>query len=116
MEFTFEQIGTLGIFNFKGELTQPYEDNLKLTLMKAIHSIDRAILNFSKVNIIDHKCFQLLRQAYYTSVRLKKPLILIDLDRGYLERLANQTDEDDKGFSSVGGNEYDGVSKEALHS
>lgn len=106
MELTFEQIGEIGIFNFSGELTQEHEDNLKITLMKAIHSIDRAVLNFKKVTRIDRKCLQLLKQAYLTSVRLHNPLILINLQENYLERVSNR----------AGGNEHNGVNKEKVYS
>lgn len=78
MEVTFEQVGRVGIFKFRGDLTGAHEENLKLILMRAIHSIDRAVLNFDKVTWMDLKCLQLVKQAYLTSVRLKNPLILIE--------------------------------------
>jgi hypothetical protein len=46
--------------------------------------MDRAVLNFKKVAWIDPKCLQLIRQAYFTSVRMKKPLILADVPQNYL--------------------------------
>jgi len=51
MEFTFEQVGTIGIFSLRGTLTRDHEDNLKLILMRAIHSIDGAVLNYKKVDL-----------------------------------------------------------------
>jgi len=95
MEFTFEQVGTIGIFSLRGALTRDHEDNLKLILMRAIHSIDRAVLNFKKVTLIDLKCLQLIKQAYFTSVRLKNPLILIDVPQNYLsDMVKNKTDKE----------------------
>lgn len=89
MEYTFEQSGRVGIFTFTGELTSKYEDNLKLLLMKAIHSIDKAVLNFKSVSNIDLKCLQLIRTAYCTSVRLKNPIILTEIPRNHLPQIFN---------------------------
>jgi anti-anti-sigma regulatory factor len=84
MNFSFDQIGNFGIFTFQGDLTAGQEDDLKIILMRAIHSIDRAVLNFKKVPRIDFDCLELLRRAYYTSVRLKNPLILINIPQNLL--------------------------------
>jgi anti-anti-sigma regulatory factor len=89
MEVTFEQVGTVGIFKFRGELTGDHEENLKLILMRAIHSIDRAVLNFKKVTWIDLECLQLVKQAYLTSVRLKNPLILIEVPKSCSSDMVN---------------------------
>ena len=89
MEVTFEQVGTIGIFKFRGKLTGDHEENLKLILMRAIHSIDRAVLNFKKVTWIDLKCLQLVKQAYLTSVRLKNPLILIEVPKSCSSDMVN---------------------------
>jgi hypothetical protein len=64
------------------------------------------VLNFKKVTRIDRKCLQLLKQAYLTSVRLHNPLILINLQENYLERVSNR----------AGGNEHNGVNKEKVYS
>jgi hypothetical protein len=84
VDFKFEQVGRVGIFNLRGELAGDCEDCLKIVLMKAIHSMDRAVLNFRKVAWIDPKCLQLISQAYLTSVRLKNPLILTGVPQNYL--------------------------------
>lgn len=94
MDFTFEQVGRVGIFNLRGKLTRDCEDSLKIVLMKAIHSMDRAVLNFKKVAWIDPKCLQLIRQAYFTSVRMKNPLILTDVPQNYLsDMIKNKYDK-----------------------
>lgn len=93
MNYTFEQVGRVGIFILRGELTGDCEDSLKIVLMKAIHSMDRAVLNFKKIAWIDPKCLQLIRQAYFTSVRLKNPLILTDVPQNYLpDMMKNKND------------------------
>lgn len=84
MDFSFEQVGSVGIFILRGELTSDCEDGLKLVLMKAIHSMDRGVLNFKEVTLIDHKCLQLIKQAYAASVRIKNPLILTEVPQNYL--------------------------------
>ena len=89
MNYTFEQSGRVGIFTFTGELTSKYDDSLKLLLMKAIHSIDRAVLNFKSVSKIDLKCLQLIRTAYCTSVRLKNPIILTEIPKNHLAQIFN---------------------------
>jgi len=94
VDFTFEQVGRVGIFILRGELTGDCEDSLKIVLMKAIHSMDRAVLNFTKVAWIDPKCLQLIRQAYFTSVRMKNPLILTDVPQNYLsDMIKNKKDK-----------------------
>jgi anti-anti-sigma regulatory factor len=84
INFTFEQFSNVGIFNLNGELTSEHEDELKLLLMRAIHSLDRAVLNMKKVSRIDLTCFNLLRKAYCTSLRLKNPIILTEVPRDYI--------------------------------
>lgn len=94
MEYKFEQHGTVGIFTFKGKLSPDYEDELKLILMRAIHSMDRAVLNFKQVTRIDFKCLQLIEQAYFTSIRLKNPLILTDMPHGFFSDSANKNNKE----------------------
>jgi anti-anti-sigma regulatory factor len=96
VDFTFEQVGRVGIFILRGELTGDCEDSLNIVLMKAIHSMDRAVLNFKKVARIDPKCLQLIRQAYFTSVRMKNPLILTDVPKNYLSDMVKN--KNDKGL------------------
>lgn len=94
MELTFKQIGTVGIFNFSGELISEHEDNLKLALMRAIHSIDRAVLNFKRVTLIDLKCLQLIKQAYFTSIRLQNPFIMTNMPQNYMNFVSSTFQED----------------------
>ena len=89
MNFTFEQFNHVGIFNLMGELTAAHEDELKLLLMRAIHGVDRAVLNMKKVTRIDSACFKLLRKAYCTSLRLKNPIILTEVPRNYITEIYN---------------------------
>ncbi|RJQ54043.1 MAG: hypothetical protein C4526_05465 [Nitrospiraceae bacterium] len=111
MELTIEHIGTVGIFNFSGELTREHEDNLKIALMRAIHSLDRAVLNFKKVKLIDLRCMQLLKQAYLTSVRLRNPLIMINLQENHMMKGPGSESAD---FALEVDYERSGVSKEAV--
>jgi len=87
INFTFEQFNNVGIFNLSGELTAEHEDELKLILMRAIHSMDRAVLNLKKVTSIDMRCFSLLRKAYCTSLRLKSPIILTEVPGTYINEI-----------------------------
>jgi len=87
INFKFEQFNNVGIFNLAGELTSEHEDELKLLLMRAIHGMDRAVLNMKKVTRIDLTCFKLLRKAYCTSLRLKSPLILTEVPRDYISEI-----------------------------
>jgi len=116
MELAFEQIGSVGIFNFSGNLTLEYEDNLKIALMRALHSTDRAVLNFKKVDLIDNKCLQLIKEAYYTSVRLKNPLILINLQQDYLSDIVHRAGEDHAAHALSTDKENNGIDKEAAYS
>lgn len=84
INFTYEQFNNVGIFNLNGELTSEHEDELKLLLMRAIHGVDRAVLNMKKVTRIDGTCFNLLRKAYCTSLRLKSPIILTEVPKDYI--------------------------------
>ena len=89
INFTFEQFNNVGIFNIIGDLTSEHEDELKLLLMRAIHSMDRAVLNLKKVSRIDSTCFHLLRKAYCTSLRLKSPIILTEVPGNYINGIYN---------------------------
>ncbi len=89
MNFTFEQLDTVGVFNLFGELTAEHQDELKLLLMRATHGIDRAVLNLKKITRIDFTCLKLLRKAYCTSIRLKNPLILTEVPIIYLTEINN---------------------------
>jgi len=87
INFTFEQFSNVGIFNLNGELTAEHEDELQLLLMRAIHGMDRAVLNMKKVTRIDCTCFNLLRKAYCTSLRLKSPIIITEVPRDYINEI-----------------------------
>ncbi len=89
MNFTFEQLDNVGVFNLFGELTAEHQDELKLLLMRATHGIDRAVLNLKKVTRIDFTCLKLFRKAYCTSIRLMNPLILTEVPVIYLTEIYN---------------------------
>jgi len=95
MDFSFEQVGSVGILILRGALTRDCEDGLKLVLMRAIHSMDRGVLNFKEVTRIDHKCLQLIKQAYTASVRIKNPLILTEVPQDYLPAMIMNKDNDE---------------------
>ena len=89
MHVSFEELDNVGIFTLRGEITTTQEDDLKILLMRAIHGIDRAVLNFRKVTRIDITCRELLRKAYCTSIRLKNPLIMTEVPKNYLSEILN---------------------------
>ncbi|MBI4847880.1 MAG: hypothetical protein HY808_04780 [Nitrospirae bacterium] len=118
MDCEFEQFQRVGIFTFCGELTSECEDDLKMVLMKAIHSSDRAVLNFKKVSKIDFKCLHLIRQAYLISVRLKNPLILTNVPEDYSSDLLNRTaknKEDKVACKYVNDESSDDIAKKAVY-
>ncbi|MBI5057924.1 MAG: hypothetical protein HZB61_15040 [Nitrospirae bacterium] len=118
MNCEFEQFQRVGIFTFCGEITSECEDDLKMVLMKAIHGIDRAVLNFKKVSRIDFKCLHLIKQAYSTSVRLKNPLILTNMPEDYSSELSHHTAKD-KGnkvdCKYVNDKSSDNITKKAIY-
>lgn len=87
INFTFEQFNNVGIFNLIGELTAEHEDELKLLLMRAIHSMDRAVLNMKRVTRINLTCLNLLRKGYCTSIRLKSPIIITEVPANYINEI-----------------------------
>lgn len=89
MNFTFEKYEEVGIFKLTGHLASDHEDELKLLLMRAVHSIDRAVLNLKEVIGIDARCLKLLRKAYCMSVRLKNPIILTEVPEQYISEIFN---------------------------
>ena len=89
MDFIFEQLGSVGIFNLTGELTEEHEDELYMLLMRAIHSDGRSVLNLKRVTKIDLTCQKLLEKAYCASIRLKNPIILTELPEQYSTGLFN---------------------------
>lgn len=101
MNVSFEELGKIGIFTFRGELTTGQEDDLQMLLMKAIHGIERSVLNFRKVTKIDITCREILRRAYCTSVRLKNPIIMTEIPKSYLPEILNCS-ADNTGCSCAG--------------
>ena len=89
MNFTFEKYEEVGIFKLAGHLTSDHEDELKLLLMRAVYSIDRAVLNLKEIIGIDARCLRLLRKAYCMSVRLKNPIILTEVPEMYISEIFN---------------------------
>ncbi len=84
IDYTFEQVMHVGIFSLKGELTGDCADELKLILMRAIHSTDRSVLSLKDVTAIDQTCRALIRNAYCVSLRMKSSLIIIDSDESLI--------------------------------
>lgn len=89
ISYEFERLGDVGIFTLNGELTSAHEDDLKLLLMRATHSMERAVLNLREVTGINSTCLQLLNTAYCTSIRLRKPLIMTEVPKNYLPDVIN---------------------------
>jgi anti-anti-sigma regulatory factor len=89
MNYGFESKAGFGIVTFSSDLTKKNEKDLVQLLMRAIHGIDRVILNMRNVVNIDAACMKLLKKAYHTSLRLKKPLIVTGLSVNYQRELFN---------------------------
>lgn len=89
--YKFETSGNVGIFTLNGELHAEHEDELTMLLMKALHGIERAVVNLKKVTRISNTCLQLFNKAYHTSVRLRNPLIFTEVPQKYLSDLFTQT-------------------------
>ena len=114
MDLKFEKHGTVGIFNFSGELTNEIEQKLQVVLLRAAYSIERSVLNFKKVSRIDPKCLQLLKQAYATSLRLHNPLIFTDLHGKYLKEISG-TAQEAIDVPIAERNEYADIENEAVY-
>jgi anti-anti-sigma regulatory factor len=84
MKVKHESFNNVGLFTISGDMSSEHEDNLKLLLMKAVHSIYRSVLNFRGVNRINRNCLKLLNKAYYTSLRLKNPIIMTEIPGTYI--------------------------------
>lgn len=87
LHYTFEKLGNIGVFAFSGKLTGHNKNDLEALLMRAIHSLDRAVLNFKSVSKIEHSCLNLLKMAYVASLRMKNPLILTEVPGEYQKEL-----------------------------
>jgi anti-anti-sigma regulatory factor len=101
INYSFEQNDNVGIFSFINEITSAQEDDLKIVLMRAVYSIDRAVLNFKRVSRIDRSCITLLRKAYCTSLRLKNPIILTEIPDKYISELFDCDDSQIGSFSFI---------------
>jgi ABC-type transporter Mla MlaB component len=89
IQYIYEEFSNTGVFYISGDLTDEQEDELQLLLMRAIHSLDRAVLNLEKVTKIKPGSLALLRNAYCTSIRLKNPLILTQIPENYISEIYN---------------------------
>jgi len=87
MKVKQELFEDVAIFTISGDISSEYEDNLKLTLMKAVHGVRRAVLNFRGVNRINRNCLKLLNKAYCTSLRLNNPIIMTEVPETYLPEI-----------------------------
>ncbi len=83
MKVKHESFENVGIFTISGDIRSEHEDNLKLLLMKAVHGLNRSVLNFRDVNKINRNCLKLLNNAYCTSLRLKNPIIMTEIPETY---------------------------------
>jgi len=77
MNYTFEKSDDVGILTFQGRLSSDHIHEIKIALVKCIHSSERLIFNFNKVTGIDSSCLQLLREACMISGKLNKKPTLI---------------------------------------
>ena len=111
IQYTFEQNENVGIFNFFNAITSNQEDDLKIILMRAIYSIDRAVLNFRRVSRIDQSCIKLLRKAYCTSLRLKNPIILTEIPDKYISALFDCEDGQTESFAFMQNSSLDILSR-----
>jgi len=88
VDFQHEKVGKVGIFSLSGKLSANHEDDLKVILMRALYASERAVINFKDISTIDHSCINLLKKAYCTSLRLKRPFIMTGLPQGYEEMIS----------------------------
>ena len=87
MKVKHELFDNVGIFTISGDMISEHEDNLKLLLMKAVHGVNRSVLNFRDINRINRNCLKLLNKAYCTSLRLKNPIIMTEVPETYLPEI-----------------------------
>jgi len=87
VEYTYERIGDIGLFNLNGDLVKSCIGDLKVLLMRAVYADEKAVINLRNVQTIDMVCLNLLRDAYWTSIRLRKPIIITEVPERYIEHI-----------------------------
>jgi anti-anti-sigma regulatory factor len=87
MEIIHESFKNVDIFTLSGNLSSEHEDNLKLLLMKVVHSMGRSVLNLRGIDGINSNSLKLLNKAYRTSVRLKNPIIITEVPEPYITEI-----------------------------
>ena len=83
MKVKHESFENVGIFKISGDISSDHEDSLKLLLMKAVNGLHRSVLNLRGAKNITANCLKLLNKAYCTSLRLKNPIIMIEVPETY---------------------------------
>ena len=97
----YEESGGVGIFSLSGELTADHEDDLKIVLMRALYSNERAVVNFKDVSKIDHYCIKLVKNAYCTSIRLRNPIIITGIPQEHIDQVFDCEDKQGRSFQLV---------------
>jgi anti-anti-sigma regulatory factor len=97
----YEENCGVGIFSLSGELTADQEDDLKIMLMRALYSTERAVVNFKDVSKINHSSIKLLKNAYCTSIRLRNPIIITGIPQEYIDRVFDYEEKHYRSFQSV---------------
>ncbi|UCH82219.1 MAG: hypothetical protein JSW20_06180 [Nitrospiraceae bacterium] len=87
MKVRHESSEHIEIFYLSGDINTDSEDNLKLLLMKAVHSLNRSVINFRDITYINHKSLKLLNKAYHTSIRLNNKIIMTEIPRNYISEI-----------------------------
>jgi anti-anti-sigma regulatory factor len=74
MGATFNKSGNAGVITLDGDLTLPYAEELKQTIIKAVLDVDELSFAFGDVQAADLSLLQLLCSAHRSAVRLNKKL------------------------------------------
>jgi anti-anti-sigma regulatory factor len=92
----YEKNDGVGIYSVSGRLTAEQEGDLKMILMKALYSTERAVINFRDITEIDNSCLRLLRNAYCTSIHLKSPIIMTGIPQEYADGIFQCNEKKDR--------------------
>jgi anti-anti-sigma regulatory factor len=87
--YEVQKLNDVSIFNLYGELSEEHESELNLLLMRAIHGVDRAVVNLKHVTAVDAPCLIMLRDAYTASRRVRNPLMFIGMRKEYEGDIVN---------------------------
>ena len=90
ISFHVEDPDNVGVLTIEGNIDIQNAGELKSSLIKALHTVEKVFVNVEHVSDIDISCLELFCSAHRSSVRIQKTFAFSSVISGPLRKVVNE--------------------------